>query len=165
MQGKIIESVRGSQINWLANLRLKLIIGGVVLLLVAGAVTYAYIAGSSSRISDLERNAIQMQNNITNQQTIIEQQQKDMDLINRLADRINQGFRDADAGLAQLRRRLDQQNLREASHREPTETELLLNQDVAFTNRCNEIVTGAPVTDEDSSNTVCPDLIRRARSE
>lgn len=148
----------------LANLRLKLAIGFVGLLLIGGLVTWAYISGSSSRISQLEREQIANNLQIEAQEAVLEQQQRDMENLRRISENINRGFSRAANNLNNLRRRLEQQNLREQAQTDVPAVEAVINQDTVFTNRCNEIVTGAPVTEADEQNTVCPELIAQRRS-
>lgn len=148
----------------LANLRFKLAIGFVVLLFIAGITTWAYISGSSSRISKLEREQIANDLQIAAQEAVLQQQQQDMETLRQISDNINQRFSQAANNLNNLRRRLEQQNLRETARTDVPAVESVINQDTIFTNRCNEIVTGAPVTETDNQNTVCPELIVQRRS-
>jgi len=141
-----------------SNLRFKLAITALVFLALAGVSVYAYIKGSSIRINRLEREQIELQHTTAAQEVALEQQRIDMERLATINTGINNTFRAASNGIADLRRRLQAQDLTE---REPTETELIVNRDAAFTARCNEIVTGSPITEADVNNTICPDLIAR----
>ena len=144
-----------------SNLRFKLAITALVFLALAGVSAYAYIKGSSIRINRLEREQIELQHTTAAQEAALEQQRIDMERLATINTGINNTFRAASNGIADLRRRFEAQDLTGGAQREPTETELIVNRDAAFTIRCNEIVTGSPITEADVGNTICPDLIAR----
>lgn len=147
-----------------ANLRLKMFIGVAVLLLIAAVTTFAYIKGSSSRISSLERNQIELQHSNEAQAAVLAAQQQNIETLGRISSGINQRFQDASNSLSFLARRLENQHLRSNATSNPSATELLINQDAIYTARCNEIVTGGALIPEDDQNTICADLINRRKN-
>lgn len=144
-----------------SNLRLKIAITIIVFAALAGVSAYAYIKGSSIRINRLEREQIELQHTAAAQEAALEQNRQDMLRLATINAGINDTFRNASNGLADLNRRMRAQDLRGGAQRDPTETELIVNRDAAFTARCNEIVTGSPITEADVGNTICPDLVAR----
>lgn len=144
----------------LGNLRLKLIIGFVVVVLLGFGFSFAYIKGSDSRISSLERQQIQNTIALQAQKEAADAAAHDRELLNTISARIDSAFSSASNSIISLRNNLRSQNLGSNAHTAPSETEQTLNRISQETARCNEIVTGANVTPDDANNNVCPELVR-----
>jgi len=108
---------------------------------------------------------------VRHQETLITKMNTDIKRATEIADDLSRSARAYEQETAALRRRL--QETRDGKKRDLAKdaashsslVESAINRGTRHALRCNQVVTGAPLTEDERSgktvNTVCPDLIRR----
>jgi len=142
------------------GLGIKLAIAAILFSVVSGG--YFYIQALEGKLEAAAEVQQRMEGVITQQKMVMEQQQADMkkmQSINAEVARVAQQAQNEVNVLSRKMSRLD--NLAKAP---PSETETRVNRGTRDALRCNELVTGSPLTAEEKSgrvrNTICNDLIQ-----
>jgi hypothetical protein len=142
------------------GLGIKLAIAAILFSVVSGG--YFYIQALEGKLEAAAEVQQRMEGVITQQKMVMEQQQADMkkmQSINAEVARVAQQAQNDVNTLSRKMSRLD--NLAKAP---PSETETRVNRGTRDALRCNELVTGSPLTADEKSgrvrNTICNDLIQ-----
>lgn len=144
---------------------LYLKIGGF--LIIFGILTsgYFYIKYLNSELDAAAQRQSQLTEAINKQEEAMNSLRADIERMSRIQNDMFSRINNAEITARDLSRRLQNQfSAASLRGRNPTDIEREANQLMRDTNRCNEIVTGSPLTDQEkngqTTNSVCPDLIR-----
>jgi len=152
-----------------AGLQLKIIIILIVASLAGGG--YLYFKNVQAQLALAIENQKQLEDVVESQNVAIEQQKEDVELMRELNKEISQDFREANSQVQNLQERFTQsadgqpRNLGNTAFREPSMIEERINRGTRFALRCNEIVTGSPVTEADADNNICPNLVNKGEAQ
>jgi hypothetical protein len=153
----------------LSSLKYKIIGAGFgVMILISGYFYIQYLEASleSARIERLRLSEV-----ITNQQTVLNALRDDIERMNRINQDVSRRFNTIERSTADFVRRFREnsggtpRNLEETANRRPDTVQQTINRATRDALRCNEIVTGAELTEDERSgrtpNTICPELLGR----
>jgi len=154
---------------FLAGLAGKLIIGAVVV-----SSLFGYWMHLKSEISTLEKNNMTLKINtgklddaIAVQKSTIEKMKKDFVNIEKSKNKIEAEKKKSEKKVVALKKKFNKitksgkkRDLNNIAQRKPKMFEKIINRASIFRNRCLEIATGSLVTESDSKNTVCPELVK-----
>jgi Zn-dependent oligopeptidase len=105
-----------------------------------------------------------MEGVIEQQKIVLEKQQEDVRKMQELNKEISTKFSESQLEVSQLNQKFSNRNLARSSLKNPNETEMRVNRGTKDALRCNELITGAPLTTEEKSgkvkNGICDELIR-----
>lgn len=142
------------------GLGIKIAIAAILFSVVSGG--YFYIQALEGKLEAAAEVQQRMEGVITQQKMVMEQQQADMkkmQVINAEVARVAQQAQNEVNVLSRKMSRLD--NIAKAP---PSDTETRVNRGTRDALRCNELVTGSPLTTDEKSgrvrNTICNDLIQ-----
>jgi hypothetical protein len=142
------------------GLGIKIAIAAILFSVVSGG--YFYIQALEGKLEAAAEVQQRMEGVITQQKMVMEQQQADMkkmQVINAEVARVAQQAQNEVNVLSRKMSRLD--NIAKAP---PSDTETRVNRGTRDALRCNELVTGSPLTVDEKSgrvrNTICNDLIQ-----
>lgn len=142
---------------------------GAALLIVATLTSgFFYIKYLNAELETARVNQVRLEESIKTQEEAMTALRSDINRLSVVQQTLFEGLNQAQTNSRQLERRLTQQFSRSAIvSRTPSETERVANEVMRNTLRCNEIVTGSPLTEQERSgqnnNTVCPELFGTVR--
>jgi len=139
---------------------IKIAIAAILFSVITGG--YFYIEALQGKLEAAKEVQQRMEGVITQQKMVMEQQQADMkkmQAVNAEVAKVAQAAQNEVTALSRKFSRLD--NIAKAP---PSDTENRVNRGTRDALRCNEIVTGAPLTADEKSgkvrNNICNDLIQ-----
>ena len=150
------------------SLKTKLIAAGIALLVIASTVLYIRYLHSQMQV---------MRGEIVVLKDVVEAKDKQIDTINNNITRMNQIQTDLNNTLSriqnestELRKKFEQdargraRDMARIAEARPRLVENIINDATRDALRCNEIVTGSPLTSDEQSgkikNTICPELLK-----
>jgi len=143
------------------GLGIKIAIAAILFSIVSGG--YFYIQALEGKLEAAKEVQVRMEGVITQQKMVMEQQTADMkkmQAINvEIADKVQQAQNDVNA----LNKKFQQRDLAMLAAKKPTEVETRANRGTRDALRCNELVTGSPLTPDELNrkvrNNICQDVI------
>lgn len=139
---------------------IKIAIAAILFSVVSGG--YFYIQALQGKLEAAAEVQQRMEGVITQQKIVMEQTQRDLKLMNEINQDVAEKAQAAQNEVNNLSRKLSR--LDSLSKAPPSETEMRVNRGTRDALRCNEIVTGSPLTSDELSgkikNNVCNDLIQ-----
>jgi len=139
---------------------IKIAIAAILFSVVSGG--YFYIQALQGKLEAAAEVQQRMEGVITQQKIVMEQTQRDLKLMNEINQDVAEKAQAAQNEVNNLSRKLSR--LDSLSKAPPSETEMRVNRGTRDALRCNEIVTGSPLTADELSgkikNNVCNDLIQ-----
>lgn len=153
----------------LGGLQLKIIAAVFVLGLISSG--YLYIKFLRSEIQNARQQQETMQESIDAYQNQMESYIEDMQNMQRINQNLIEDFDRSRQEVNNLADRFTQNNSGEQrdlngdSLSRPQLIENLVNRGTNYALRCNEIVTGSPISELDDQNNICPDLIEKLRNK
>jgi hypothetical protein len=154
----------------LSSMKYKIIGGGFVILMLISGYFYIQYLQASLESARIER--IRFSEVIENQQTLLNALRDDIERIERINQEVSRRFNSIERSTADFVRRFREnaggtpRNLEESANRRPETVQQAINRGTRDALRCNEIVTGSALTEDERSgritNTICPELLERA---
>jgi uncharacterized protein YoxC len=139
---------------------IKIAIAAILFSVVSGG--YFYIQALQGKLEAAAEVQQRMEGVIDQQKIVMEQTQRDLKLMNQINQDVAEKAQAAQNEVNNLSRKLSR--LDGLSKAPPSETEMRVNRGTRDALRCNEIVTGSPLTTDELSgkikNNVCNDLIQ-----
>ena len=140
----------------------------VVIVLSTATTTWFYIKSLQNEIAAANELRTRLEENIKAQDTLIAGMREDAEKRSDIQRDLIANLNTAQRANTELNRRFNQDSTgRERSfntvaNEQPSATEQMVNRDIRDSLRCNEIVTGSPLTPDEragkATNTVCPHL-------
>lgn len=145
--------------------KIKLIIACVLFTMITSG--YFYIKALQGKLEAAAEVQIRMEGVINQQKIVMERQTQDMktmqDVNKDISERVNQAQLEINA----LNNKFTKRDLSVVAKAKPSETQVRVNRGTKDALRCNEIVTGSPLTDEEKSgkikNSICNSYIESIR--
>ena len=141
------------------GLGIKLAIAAILFSVISGG--YFYIQALQGKLEAAAEVQQRMEGVITQQKMVMEQQQADMKKMQSINAEVAKVAQQAQNDVNTLSRKMSR--LDALAKAPPTETEMRVNRGTRDALRCNEIVTGSPLTADEISgkirNNICKDLI------
>jgi len=107
---------------------------------------------------------IRMEGVINQQKLVLERQEQDMKKMQEVNREVSDKINNAQKEVADLNRKFANRDLSAIASAKPTETEQKVNRGTKDALRCNEIVTGSPLTEDEKSgkikNGICAAFIK-----
>lgn len=152
----------------LNTLAIKLI--GLATLVVAGVALFFYIKALQAEVTIQKQNVDKLQIVVNQQKSVMDQMQKDFAKIQAIQKDLGTQIQKAQGDVTQLSKTFNQskatkkpRNFTNIAEKKPGLIQILINNGTEQAARCNEVVTGSPLTADESAgkvrNTVCPALI------
>ena len=139
---------------------IKIAIAAILFSVVSGG--YFYIQALQGKLEAAAEVQQRMEGVITQQKAVMEQTQRDLKLMNQINQDVAEKAQAAQNEVNNLSRKLSR--LDSLSKAPPSETEMRVNRGTRDALRCNELVTGSPLTTDEISgkikNNVCNDLLQ-----
>jgi uncharacterized protein YoxC len=141
------------------GLKIKLIIAAILFSVISGG--YFYIQALQSKLEAAAEVQQRMEGVITQQKMVMEQTQRDLKRMGEINQEVAAKAQAAQNEVSNLSRKMSR--LDALAKAPPSETEMRVNRGTRDALRCNEIVTGSPLTTDEISgkirNNICRDLI------
>jgi len=141
------------------GLKIKLIIAAILFSVISGG--YFYIQALQGKLEAAAEVQQRMEGVITQQKMVMEQTQRDLRRMGEINQEVAAKAQAAQNEVSNLSRKMSR--LDALAKAPPSETEMRVNRGTRDALRCNEIVTGSPLTADEISgkirNNICKDLI------
>ncbi len=141
------------------GLKIKLIIAAILFSVISGG--YFYIQALQGKLEAAAEVQQRMEGVITQQKMVMEQTQRDLKRMGEINQEVAAKAQAAQNEVNNLSRKMSR--LDALAKAPPSETEMRVNRGTRDALRCNEIVTGSPLTADEISgkirNNICRDLI------
>jgi predicted nuclease with TOPRIM domain len=133
-------------------MKIKLIIAIIVVSTMTTG--YFYIQALSGQLEAAQAMQEKMEDVIKQQEVVMEKQKEDMKKMQEVNKEISEKVNRAQSEVNELNKKFANRDLAAIASANPTETEKRVNRGTKDALRCNEIVTGAPLTAEEKSGTI-----------
>jgi uncharacterized protein YoxC len=147
------------------GLKIKLIIAAILFSVISGG--YFYIQALQGKLEAAAEVQQRMEGVITQQKMVMEQTQRDLKRMGEINQEVAAKAQAAQNEVSNLSRKMSR--LDALAKAPPSETEMRVNRGTRDALRCNEIVTGSPLTADEMSgkirNNICKDLIESLKSK
>jgi uncharacterized protein YoxC len=147
------------------GLKIKLIIAAILFSVISGG--YFYIQALQGKLEAAAEVQQRMEGVITQQKMVMEQTQRDLKRMGEINQEVAAKAQAAQNEVSNLSRKMSR--LDALAKAPPSETEMRVNRGTRDALRCNEIVTGSPLTADEISgkirNNICKDLIESLKSK
>lgn len=148
------------------SLKTTLILLGVILFLIISGVGYIYY--SQNRIESLKADISQLTLSLKSSEDAINKIESEYEKVRQQLRKVNREIQETVREERNLQERFDNNRLSDISKEKPALVEKLINSASEKANRCIELLTGAPLTEEElnakdakSFNSECPYLFNR----
>jgi predicted phage gp36 major capsid-like protein len=149
------------------GLGIKIAIGVIILSMLGGS--WVYIKALKAELQVAAEVQGKMQGVIDGQKAVMERQAEDLKKQQEINNDVNKKFADSQKAVGELQKKFEKRNFDQLTKKKPDAVERLINRGTEYALRCNELVTGSPLTDEEKTgkvrNTICRDLIELLRKE
>ena len=140
---------------------IKVAIAAILFSIVSGG--YFYIQALEGKLEAAAEVQQRMEGVITQQKMVMEQQQADMKKMQTINADIAQKAQQAQNDVNELNRKFQKRDVAMLATKKPTEVETRANRGTKDALRCNELVTGSPLTPDELNskvrNNICQDVI------
>lgn len=144
------------------GLKIKLIIACVLFTVMTSG--YFYIMALKGKLEAAAEVQQRMEGVIEQQKLVLEKQQEDVQKMQELNTEMSAKFSESQLEVSQLNQKFLNRNLARSSLKNPNETEMRVNRGTKDALRCNELITGAPLTTQEKTgkvkNGICNELIK-----
>lgn len=144
------------------GLKIKLIIALVLFTVISTG--FMYIKALRAELEAAAEVQIRMEGVINQQKLVLERQEQDMKKMQEVNKEVSDKINNAQKEMADLNRKFANRDLSAIASAKPTETEQKVNRGTKDALRCNELVTGAPLTNDEKTgkikNSICADFIK-----
>jgi len=145
---------------------IKIAIGVIILSLLGGS--WVYIKALKTELQLAAEVQAKMQGVIDSQKAVMERQAQDIKKQQEINSEVNKRFADSQKEVGELQRKFDRRNFDQLTKQKPDVAERKVNQGTEYALRCNEIVTGSPLTEDEKAgkvkNNICADIIEKMRT-
>lgn len=151
----------------LSGIGMKIAIAAILFSIISGG--YFYIKSLRAEIELAREVQAKMETVITKQTLAMDNMKADIERMNKLQTELSSQVREAEQSSKDLARKFTQdsagreRNLGALANAKPSVVEQKVNRGTKDALRCNELVTGSPLTEEERSgkarNNICPDLL------
>ena len=142
---------------------IKVAIAAILFSVISGG--YFYIQALQGKLEAAAEVQQRMEGVITQQKMVMEQQQADMKKMQAINAEVAKVAQQAQEDVNSLNRKFQQRDLAMSAAKKPAEVEVRVNRGTKDALRCNELVTGAPLTPDELAgkikNNICQHLIDR----
>ena len=142
---------------------IKIAIAAILFSVISGG--YFYIQALQGKLEAAAEVQQRMEGVITQQKMVMEQQQADMKKMQAINAEVAKVAQQAQNDVNALNRKFQQRDLAMSAAKKPAEVEVRVNRGTKDALRCNELVTGAPLTPDELSgkvkNNICQNVIDR----
>ena len=149
------------------GLGIKIAIGVIILSMLGGS--WVYIKALKAELQVAAEVQGKMQGVIDGQKAVMERQAEDLKKQQEINNDVNKKFADSQKAVGELQKKFEKRNFDQLTKKKPDAVEKKINRGTEYALRCNELVTGSPLTDEEKTgkvrNTICRDLIELLRKE
>jgi hypothetical protein len=147
-----------------SKMKIKIIIA--VVLFCTISIGYFYIQALEGQIAAAEEVQQRLEGVIEEQQLVLDRNAEDIKKMQEINKVISDKFNDTQQEVGVLRGKFDKINLAKSASTLPTETEMKINRGTKDALRCNELITGAKLTNDEKSgkvqNNMCSDFLKKA---
>lgn len=154
----------------LGGLGFKIAVAAILFSIISGG--YFYIQSLRSDLKLAAEVQAKLEDSIRAKDAAMEQTRRDIENMNRIQGDLNARLRAAESTSSELARRFNvdrngnERNLGRIAGERPAVVEVRINRGTRDALRCNEIITGSPLTEDERSgkvrNSICPDLLPTA---
>lgn len=154
----------------LSGIGLKIAIAAILFSVISGG--YFYIQSLRSDLKTAAEVRARLEDNIRAKDAAMEQTRRDLENMNRIQNDLNTRLRAAETASSDLARRFNvdrsgnERNLGRIAGERPAAVQDRINRGTVEALRCNEIITGSPLTEDEKSgkvkNSICPGLMPAA---
>lgn len=145
------------------GLKIKIIIAAILFCVITTG--YFYIEALQGKLEAAVEVQQRLQGVVDQQKMVLDRNEEDMKRMQEVNNKIADEFSNSQTQLSDLRSKFNRIDLSEAAASKPTEIEMKVNRATQDALRCNELVTGAKLTDDEksgkSTNHICSDFIKR----
>jgi phenylalanyl-tRNA synthetase alpha subunit len=142
---------------------IKIAIAAILFSVISGG--YFYIQALQGKLEAAAEVQQRMEGVITQQKMVMEQQQADMKKMQAINAEVAKVAQQAQNDVNALNRKFQQRDLAMSAAKKPADVEIRVNRGTRDALRCNELVTGAPLTPDELSgkakNNICQNIIDR----
>jgi chromosome segregation ATPase len=149
------------------NIQIKIIIGLFLIGVITSGFFYIKHLNSQLEIAELQRK--QLTEIIQNQELAMNSLRDDINRMNRVQREYSDRMNDIERSASSLARRFREtangqpRNFQDTAAQRPESVQQAINRGTREALRCNEIVTGSPLTEDERNgrvtNTICPELM------
>ena len=147
------------------GLQAKLII--FLILAGGGASGWFYVKNLQSELEAAKIRESKLNEAIEARDQAMTSMRQDLARMGRAQEQLNTQLAEANRGVIDLQKKFNTKNLSAAAQAKPAEMESKINRGTVSALRCNEIITGIPLTEDESAgkvkNTICPELFPKAQ--
>lgn len=144
------------------GLKIKIIIALILFMVISTG--FMYIKVLRAELEAAAEVQIRMEGVINQQKLVLDRQEQDMKKMQEVNKEISAKVANAQQEVADLNRKFASRDLAAIASTKPTETEERVNRGTKDALRCNEIVTGSPLTADEKSgkirNSICNAFIK-----
>lgn len=144
------------------GLKIKIIIALILFMVISTG--FMYIKVLRAELEAAAEVQIRMEGVINQQKLVLDRQEQDMKKMQEVNKEISAKVANAQQEVADLNRKFASRDLAAIASAKPTETEERVNRGTKDALRCNEIVTGSPLTADEKSgkirNSICNAFIK-----
>jgi hypothetical protein len=147
------------------SLKIKLIIACILFTVITSG--YFYIQALQGKLEAAAEVQQRMEGVIDQQKIVMERQTQDMKIMQDVNKDISERVNQAQLEMNALNNKFTKRDLAAVANARPSETQVRVNRGTIDALRCNEIVTGSPLTDDEKSgkmkNSICNNYIEMIR--
>jgi hypothetical protein len=147
------------------SLKIKLIIACILFTVITSG--YFYIQALQGKLEAAAEVQQRMEGVIDQQKIVMERQTQDMKIMQDVNKDISERVNQAQLEMNALNNKFTKRDLAAVANARPSETQVRVNRGTRDALRCNEIVTGSPLTDDEKSgkmkNSICNKYIEMIR--
>lgn len=145
--------------------KIKLIIACILFTLITSG--YFYIKALQGKLEAAAEVQIRMEGVINQQKIVMDRQVQDMKVMQDVNKNISERIAQAQSEINDLNNKFTKRNLSDIAKAKPSEIQVRVNRGTRDALRCNEIVTGSPLTEGEKSgkvkNSICNKYIEALR--
>jgi len=143
------------------GLKIKIIIACILFTVITSG--YFYIQALQGKLEAAAEVQQRMEGVINQQKVVMERQTADMKLMQDVNKDISERVNRAQSEMNDLNRKFTKRELSIVATSKPSETQVRVNRGTKDALRCNEIVTGSPLTEDEKSgkikNSICDNYV------
>jgi len=145
------------------GMKIKLIVALVVVCVITTG--YFYIQALQGKLEAAAEVQQRLESVIDQQQKVLDRNAEDMRKMQEVNRQLSESFSDSQARLSDLNAKFSKYDLAAKAAANPTDAENRVNRGTVDALRCNELVTGARLTEDEKSgkvkNSICGELLNR----
>jgi hypothetical protein len=144
------------------GLKIKIILALIIFTIISSG--YFYILALKGKLEAAAEVQQRMESVIDQQKIVMERQTQDIQMMQTINKDISTRFARAQSEIDILNSKFDKRDISVVAQAKPSETEIRVNRGTRDALRCNELVTGSPLTEDEKSakvkNSICDGYIK-----